>query len=693
MRMSRYRLGVDVGGTHTDIVLADETTGGLIIEKVPSTPDNPARAVIAGLEALGARGVAPGEIEFFGHGTTVSTNALLELKGARIGLLITRGFRAVQEVQNQARESNQFDLRFRRAPALVPQSLTREITGRMDFRGVELEPLDEAGIVDAVNFLAERGVTSFAVCYLFAFANPSHEQRTAEIIRSRCAEAFVSLSSDVLPRIREWPRLSTTLLDAYLAPVVASYARELSGGLDGAGLATKRRFLMQSNGGVMPLAAAGEGSGVAHTLLSGPAAGVQGCAHLIGAGQGLGSLVTLDMGGTSCDIAFIEGGRALEATQGKIAERDIHLPMLDVATISAGGGTIARVDAARQPVVGPDSAGADPGPACYGAGGTEPTVTDADLLCGYLNPDHFLGGRQRLDRDAAAAAIERAVAAPMGLDAPTAALGIVRLINGRMADEIRIGAAKKAVDLRGFTLVPFGGAGPVHAAMVAAELGIKRVLVPPHPGAFSALGLLCSDVVHDYIRSALGPFEAMTPAEAEARFAELEARVRREFSAEGFDPDSAKFERELDLRYAGQGYELRTELTGPGTRPVSDDGLARLRTRFDDLHEAYHGHAARDAQVETVSYRLRARIDVAKVEAVREDPRDEPKPVPSAVRHAMFEDGIARETPIHDRAALAAGHELRGPVIIEQFDTTTIVPPGWRVSTDAYANLMIERGG
>jgi N-methylhydantoinase A len=691
--MGQYRLGVDVGGTHTDIVLADEDTGDLIIEKVPSTPNRPARAVISGLESLRARGIAPDQIDFFGHGTTVSTNALLELKGAKFGLLITRGFRAVQEVQNQARESNQFDLRFQRPPALVPQSLTREIGGRMSFRGEELEPLDEANVLDAVDFLAGRDVTSFAVCYLFSFANPAHEQRTADLIRSRCPEAFVSLSSEVLPRIREWPRLSTTLLDAYLAPVVASYARELSDGLDRAGLHTRRRFLMQSNGGVMPLTAAGEGTGVAHTLLSGPAAGVQGCAHLMGVGQGFESVVTLDMGGTSCDIAFIEGARPLEATQGKIAERDVHLPMLDVATISAGGGTIARVDAANKPVVGPDSAGADPGPACYGAGGTEPTVTDADLVCGYLNPDHFLGGRQRLDREASAVAIDRAIATPMGVTTADAALGIVRLVNGRMADEIRVGAAKKAVDLRGFTLVPFGGAGPVHAAMVAAELGIGRILVPPHPGAFSALGLLCSDVVHDYIRSALGALDDLTPDAAEANFAALEERAREEFTAEGFDGASVTFEREFDLRYAGQGYELRTALKGPGTNPISAEGLAGLRARFDDLHETYHGHAARSAQVETVSYRLRARVAVAKVDSVKHESCISSPPPPSSTRKAVFEGGIVVEAPVHERAALAPGHELPGPVIVEQFDTTTVVPPGWRVSVDLFANLLIEREG
>ncbi len=691
--MSRYRLGVDVGGTHTDIVLADARSNEPIIEKIPSTPDNPARAVIAGLDRLLQRGIVPDEIAFFGHGTTVATNALLEMKGARIGLLITHGFRAVQEVQGQARESNQFDLRFRRPPALVPQSLTREIRGRLDFRGEELEPLDEAEVAKAVDDLAGRGVTSYAVSYLFAFANPAHERRTGEIIRARCPGAFVSLSSDVLPRIREWPRLSTTLLDAYLAPVVASYARELDQGLDTAGLATRQRFLMQSNGGVMPLAAAGEGTGVAHTLLSGPAAGVQGCAHLIGSGQGSDSLVTLDMGGTSCDIAFIEQGRALEATQGKIAERDVHLPMLDVATISAGGGTIARVDAARQPVVGPDSAGADPGPACYGKGGAAPTVTDADLVCGYLNPDHFLGGRQVLDKDAAGTAIGRAIAEPMGLDTETAALGIVRLINGRMADEIRVRAATKAVDVRGFTLVPFGGAGPVHAAMVATELGIRRVLVPPHPGAFSALGLLCSDVVHDYVRSELGPFEALAPGDAETRFAELEARARSELAAEGFDADAAIFGRELDLRYAGQGYELRTPLTGIAARPITADDLDRLRARFDELHEAYHGHAARNAPVEVVSYRLRARMEVAKIEPARVPQAEAPGPAPTAARLVRFEDGRARETPIHDRSALSAGHSLNGPIIIEQFDTTTVVPPGWRMSVDEFANLVLESEG
>ena len=317
-------------------------------------------------------------------------------------------------------------------------------------------------------------------------------------------------------------------------------------------------------------------------------------------------------------------------------------------------------------------------------------MTDADLLCGYLNPNHFLGGRQRLNRKAAAAAIERAVAEPMGLVATSAALGIVRLINGRMADKIRVLAAKKAVDLRSFTLVPFGGAGPVHAAMVAAELGIRHVLVPLHPGAFSALGLLCSDVVHDYVRSALSAFEAIMPEEVEAKFSELEARARTDLTAEGFDADGADFERELDLRYAGQGYELRTKLTGPGTRPVNDDGLARLRSRFDDLHESYHGHAARDAQVETVSYRLRARMEVAKVEPVRVNLREDPEPAPTAVRSAIFEDSKVYETPIHDRSALSAGHMLQGPIIIEQFDTTTVVPPGWHVSIDAYANLVIR---
>ncbi|HYX90998.1 MAG TPA: hydantoinase/oxoprolinase family protein, partial [Myxococcaceae bacterium] len=406
----RYRLGVDVGGTHTDLVLLD-SDGSIAVEKVPTTPANPAIGVLQGLEKLAARGIELAAIEFLSHGTTITTNALLEMRGPKVGLLITRGFRAIQVVQNQARDGNLFDYYFDRPAPIAPQSLTREIGGRIDSLGRELAPLDEDAAKQAAIELKEAGVAAIAVCYLFSYANRRHERRTGELIREVFPEAHVSLSCEVLPRIREWPRLSATLLNAYLAPVLTRYIADLGDRLDRAGVGTRQRFLMQSNGGVMPFRAAVLGHKAVHTLLSGPAAGAQASAHL-GRDDHVRGLVTLDMGGTSCDIAFLEGPTPLEITEGTVARREVAVPALDLATISAGGGSIVWIDRAGFLNVGPRSAGADPGPICYGRGGTEPTVTDADLVSGFLNPGYFLGGNQRLDIDAARAGLDSRVARP-----------------------------------------------------------------------------------------------------------------------------------------------------------------------------------------------------------------------------------------------------------------------------------------
>src|SRR5579871_888436 len=396
-----YRLGVDVGGTHTDLVLLDVATGAILVEKVASTPGNPALGVLNGVARFVARGIAPDSIAFFAHGTTITTNALLEMRGAKVGLLITQGFRAVQEIQAQARDGNLFDYFYAKPAPIAPQSLTREIPERSDHQGNVLVPLDHAAVRQAARELRAADVSSIAVCYLFSFANPAHEAETRRLIGEEHPDAHVSLSSEVLPRLREWPRLSTTLINAYLEPVMIHYIDHLNRGLDAAGVRTQQRFLMQSNGGVMPFSAAIAGGRTVHTLLSGPAAGAQASAYLAeqDAGpdaKGIG-LVTLDMGGTSADIAFIEGGVPLEVTEGVIARRQIDVPALDMTTISAGGGSIAWVGGGGFLNVGPQSAGADPGPACYGRGGTRPTVTDADIVCGLLNPDYFLGGAQQLD--------------------------------------------------------------------------------------------------------------------------------------------------------------------------------------------------------------------------------------------------------------------------------------------------------
>src|SRR5215470_12964676 len=393
---SRYRLGVDVGGTHTDLVLLDTTTGELAVEKVASTPKNPALGVLDGVAKFVAKGVAPDEIGFFAHGTTITTNALLEMRGAKVGLLITKGYRAVQEIQNQARDGNLFDYFYAKPAPIAPQSLTKEIPERSDYAGNALQPLDQDAVRQAARELKAAGVESIAVCYLFSFTNPHHEEQTRTLIHEEWPDVHVSLSSEVLPRIREWARLSTTLLNAYLEPVMVHYIAHLADGLDKAAVRTQQRFLMQSNGGVMPFSAAIAGGRTVHTLFSGPAAGAQAAAYLA-EDDARSGLVTLDMGGTSADIAFIEGGIPLETTEGEIARRQIDVPALDMTSISAGGGSIAWVDSGGFLNVGPQSAGADPGPACYGRGGTRPTVTDADIVCGYLNPEYFLGGAQTLD--------------------------------------------------------------------------------------------------------------------------------------------------------------------------------------------------------------------------------------------------------------------------------------------------------
>ena len=687
--MGRYRVGVDIGGTNTDLAIFDSDTGALLVEKVPSTPSNPALAVLSGLRLLVERGVQLKDIEFFSHGTTVTTNALLEMKGSRVGLLITDGFRGVGEVQEQARTGNQLDYYFRRPTPLVPPSLTREIPGRMDYTGAELTPLDEQAVRRAVRELVDAGIKSFAVCYLFSFKNPAHEQATARIIREVAPDATVSLSSTVLPRVREWPRLSTTLVNAFLEPVLVRYIASLDQGLDDIKVGTRQRFLMQSNGGVMPFVAVGKGGRTVQTLLSGPAGGVRAAAHIMAVQLGFRHLITMDMGGTSCDIAFVEGGAPLEVTEGYVDGRRVDVPAFDITAISAGGGSVAWLDAAGLLNIGPESAGAAPGPACYRNGGMRPTVTDADLVCGYLNPSHMLGGALKLDGAAAETAIARDIATPMKVTPADAASGIVRLVNARMADEIRIQAARKGVDLTDYTLIPFGGAGPVHAVAVAADLGIPRVLVPPNPGAFSALGLLCADILHDYVRSGLTPLAELKPADAESAFCQLEEQARADMADEGLSDAEHRLVRELDMRYTGQGYELRVSLEGLGDGPVTADILAAAREHFFTVHRALHGHASTDTPVEVVSDRLRVVVPVPKAAA-------SVGVVPARQREGeqrrvvRFGTDAPVSTRVISRAGLAVGEVIKGPIIVEQFDATTVIPPRWSAHLDKHGNLIVE---
>jgi N-methylhydantoinase A len=683
--MPPYRLGVDVGGTHTDLVLTDVATGEFRIAKVASTPSNPAVGVMSGIASL-LEPASASAIEFFAHGTTVTTNALLQLKGARVGLLVNAGFRGIQEVQSQAREGNSFDYMYRRPPPLVTQRLTREVPGRIDAHGREIEPFDAEAARRAVAELLALGVESIAVCYLFSFLNGAHEQATADIIRELAPPVAVSLSRVVLPRLREWPRLSTTLVNAYLEPVLTSYVASLAEGLVRAGIHTRQRFIMQSNGGVLPFTGVATGGATVHTLLSGPAAGVCGSAYLIGKQQGWKNLITFDMGGTSCDIAFVQDGTPLEASDSSVCRYTVDVPALEIATITAGGGTIARLDRAGLLDVGPESAGAEPGPACYGKGGTAPTVTDADLLCGYLDADYFLGGSQALDLAAAQRALDT-LAGPLGISPIAAALGIIRLINGRMVDEVRVQAAKRAVNLASFVLVPFGGAGPLHAAAIAAELGITRVLIPPNPGAFSALGLLCTDIVHDYVRSRPALLAALAPAVANRLFGELEAQARADLLQEGLD-GPAQIERSLDLRYSGQGYEVPVAIANGD---VSEHDLADAAARFHSEHKVLHGHSALDQPVEVMSYRVRVRVAVPKFD-LTPCPDGGQAAEPTAIKSAEIRlvDGSSLSVPVYARGSLRPGQAVAGPAIVRQLDATTLLPPGWTALVDGHRNLILE---
>jgi N-methylhydantoinase A len=691
---ARFRVAVDIGGTFSDFVILDESSGEVSILKVPSTPADPSLAVLDGVGRLTARGVPAADVRFFSHGTTVATNTLLEEKGAATGLLVTEGFRGIYEVQDQTRGYGPatYDLFFQRPRLLAPPRHTAEIAERVDYQGNILCPLDETAAASEVRRLRDAGIQSLAVCLLFSFMHPEHEARLAEIIRQEHPACTVSLSSEVLPQIREYYRLSTTVINAYVAPRLAQYLANMQARLRESGVTTRQLFVMQSNGGVTTFDSAA--SRAVTTILSGPAAGVI-AGGALAAAAGYDKVITFDMGGTSADIALVERGAAAETTRGQIGGRDIAVPMLDINTISAGGGTLAWVDQVGVLQVGPQSAGADPGPVCYGRGGTQPTVTDANLMLGYLNPAYFLGGEVGLDRAAAERAIADRIAAPLGLDPLRAARGIVEIINVQMAQGIKAVSSERGHDLREFALVAFGGAGAVHAARLAADLDIPRVIVPPHPGVTSALGLLMSDVKHDYVRSRLRPLAETDPADASALLAELAGRARADLRAEGFADDQLHLEYLLDLRYAGQGYELSvpTGLDADLTDPSLDAAtLAEVRRSFDAIHERLHGHQAPDEPVEVVNYRVVAYARVPQVQLQQHAPAtndvDAARKGERAASFAEYPTPVP--CPLYDRSRLQPGHRLSGPAIVEQLDSTVVVFPGQEAVVDDYLNLVIH---
>ena len=683
-----WRVGIDIGGTFTDVVGMEVETGRLCVTKVPSQPADPSRAVAAGLRNL--MDVHPDiraeDIDFFAHGTTVATNATIEGKGAKTALLITSGFRAVYDMRGGSHPvgADLIDPQYRKPQGLVPQHRTFEIAERILYDSSELQPLDEESVRNAARRCREMGVNSIAVCFLFAFMNDTHEVRAAEIIKQEHPACRVSLSSVVLPTIREYVRLSTTVLDAYAGPVVGTYLKNVSNRLAETGLQTRKLFIMQSNGGLMQIEIAAEYPN--QTLLSGPAAGVVFAARL---GRLLGEkdVVTFDIGGTSTDISVLPDNSYQETRQGQIHDQDIGTPMIQIRALGAGGGTIAWIGPDGLLKGGPQSAGASPGPACYGLGGQDATVTDANILLGYLNPLNFIGGRFKIEPQLARQAIMRKIAEPLGLSVEEAALGIVRVVSVNMEVGLRLSFVERGLDPRRFALVAFGGGGPVLGARVAKAVGIPRVIVPPYPGISCAMGLLQTDVKHNYLRSRLAPLTTVSCNDLNSVFATLAERAAREAEHEGFASDQVEIQRQLDLRYPFQGYELTIPCP---QRDLLEADKPAIRAAFDARHKEVYGTSAPSEAPEVVNVRVTSVVSVPKLDLPDLAPGDG-TPTPTSRRPVLFDAGEGYlDTPVYDRVRLRAGAVIAGPAIVEQLDSTTVILPGMKASVEKFGNIIIE---
>jgi len=671
-------IGVDVGGTFTDLTVVDEATGAIQVTKVPSTPRDEAKAVLKGLAELGADSAQVSRIV---HGTTVGTNAILQRRGARVALVTTEGFRDLFEIGRTKRNIPAlFNPTFVRPKPVVPRPLRFEVRERVRYDGRVLTPLDEAAVAVLVDALRRAEPEAIAVCLLHAYANPTHEQKLAALLRRAFPGVPVSCSAEVVPEYREFERFSTTGLNAYLQPLMERYLKGLERELIGSGYRTGV-LTVGSSGGVMTLHTAMRLP--IKTLFSGPAGGVS-QAISVGRQTGLSDLITYDMGGTSTDVCLIAGLSSAISTDNLIAAFPVKVPQVDINSVGAGGGSIAWVDVDGALQVGPQSAGADPGPAAYGLGGTEPTVTDANLVLGRVSPTRPLGGTIRLDPRLAREAIQRLSDRLGGLDIPGLADGIIRIAVARMTASIREISIQRGYDPREFTLVAFGGAGPMHAIPVAEELGIARILVPRFPGNFSALGLLAADIRHDDVRTRIAPLAVLGLDAVRGIFQEMRGTAAARLSEEGFRPSEMRFDLSLDLRYRGQAFELNVPVV-PETASV--EAITR------DFHRAHlntYGHSDEHGEVETVNARLSA-FGIIKKPALPPY-RSETRSLHEALverRPVYFSDRFL-PCPVYQRDRLPAGVTFDGPAIVEEFGATTVLFPGWRATVDPWGNLRLE---
>jgi N-methylhydantoinase A len=674
-------IGVDIGGTFTDVVVRGPGAPTRIMI-IPSTRSDPSMAVLEALEQMQADwGLPPQRVMRFVHGTTIATNAVLERKGSRVGLITTRGFRDVIEIGRQMRHQ-MYDLALDpETPAfLAPARLRREIGERISATGEVLEALDEKEVAAAADELISAGAQAIAVIFLFSFLNDAHERRAREIIAARHPDIFVSLSAEVDPAFREYERTVVTAFDAYVKPVVDRYLADLDARLVAAAVPAPLQ-IMQSRGGI-------SGSATARLrpvrlFLSGPAAGVIG-ARMVGEAAGARDLITVDIGGTSCDIALIENGIPALRSEGRIDGYPVRVSMVDVNSIGAGGGSIAWLDAAGGLRVGPHSAGSEPGPACYGFGGNEPTVTDASIVLGYLDPEHFAGGRLKLRPELSREALDRVVARPLNLSVGQAALGIHRIVNAQVAEGIRLVSIRQGHDPRRFTLLPLGGGGALHACALAEELGIERILIPRNPGVLSAAGLLAAPVEHEVSAALPRQVEELDIVEARRSLEHLDARCRALMAQENVSAGDITRRYFADVCYAGQSYHLAVPF-----EPDAADPFAALTAAFYAAHERTYGFAPK-ASIRLVN--LRSVHSAAGAQAPPDlwTPADR-SPLRRHARILLPERQAPVDAAVYDRAALQAGGAFDGPAIIEQDDTTTLLTPGWRARVDGLGNLVLAR--
>ena len=686
-----WRIGVDIGGTFTDVALVDDASGQIGVAKVPTTPGDLTEGVVRALEmAMGRYGVAAPEVKLLSHATTVVTNAILAESGARAALITTRGFRDVLELRRSAR-ADLYDL-FQDAPAtLIPRRRRFEITERVGADGAIVTPLAEDEIDALVAALAAAQVDAVAVSLLFSFLNPQHERRLAARLRAALPGVPIYLSSDVLPEIKEFERTSTTAVCAYVGPILASYLERLEQATHSRALPPLH--LMGSSGGILEAAEAIAMPAMA--VESGPAAGVV-AAALVARQTGRLDLLSFDMGGTTAKASLIRGGQYettpdYEVGGGSSMTRwmngtghPIRVPVIDLAEVSAGGGSIAWVDRGGALRVGPKSAGAEPGPVCYGRGGSEPTVTDCNLLLGYLDQRSLLDGDLAIDHAAAVAAVRKRLAEPLGVDLRTAAAAVIDVVNHAMAEVLKIVSTRRGHDPRDFVLAAFGGAGPLHAAALADELAIAEVICPPIPGAFSALGLIGTDLRRDYVQTLHSTADA---AALQAAFEALEQRGAAMLDRAGVAPEQRRFERTVDARYSRQSFELVVPVP---PRPVDDAALAEIATAFHDRHRYTYGHDNRGEPVQIVSVRLAA-IGATPPLLIRDQVAAARTDAVKSKRQVWFRETGTVEAAIYDRRRMPAGFAAPGPVVIESLESTILVPPGWQAKMNDDGFVLLTR--